>query len=143
MGKLNQFRRELEAAGCKERLDDATLLRFLRARKFDIAASKKMFLDCEKWRRDFGTDELPSTFRYEEKPQVFKYYPQYYHKYDVDGRPVYIEQLGHIDLAAMYKITTEERMMQNLVYEYEVYAQTRLVRASYPQCANYSLHVRG
>ena len=27
-------------------------------------------------------DELTKTFDYKEKPEVFKYYPQYYHKTD-------------------------------------------------------------
>jgi hypothetical protein len=40
------------------------------------------FLDCEKWRKEFGTDELPRTFDYKEKKEVFEYYPQYYHRVD-------------------------------------------------------------
>lgn len=40
------------------------------------------FIDCEKWRKEFGTDDLVRTFDYKEKPQVFQYYPQYYHKTD-------------------------------------------------------------
>lgn len=47
-----------------------------------------------------------------------------------DGRPVYIEQLGGIDLNAMYKITTAERMLQNLVNEYEKLADPRLPACS-------------
>jgi hypothetical protein len=47
-----------------------------------------------------------------------------------DGRPVYIEQLGGIDLSAMYKITTAERMLQNLVVEYEKLADPRLPACS-------------
>lgn len=39
-------------------------------------------MDCEKWRKDFGVDELVRTFNYVEKPKVFEYYPQYYHKTD-------------------------------------------------------------
>jgi len=61
---------------------------------------------------------------------VFKYYPQYYHKTDKDGRPVYIEQMGNIDLNAMYKITTSERMLQNLAVEYEKMADPRLPACS-------------
>lgn len=71
-------------------------------------------------------DEIVKDFVYVEKPKVFEYYPQYYHKNDKDGRPVYIEQLGKIDLTAMLKITTEERMLQNLVLEYERLADPRL-----------------
>lgn len=45
------------------------------------------FVANEKWRKDFGTDSLPQTFNYKEKPEVFKYYPQYYHKTDKVGPP--------------------------------------------------------
>lgn len=40
------------------------------------------FIDCEKWRKETNLDELVKTFDYVEKPQVFAYYPQYYHKTD-------------------------------------------------------------
>lgn len=43
------------------------------------------FIDCEKWRKEFGVDYLIRNFKYEEKPQVFQYYPQYYHKTDKVG----------------------------------------------------------
>jgi len=90
------------------------------------------FTDTEKWRSEFGggVDNLTRTFDYKEKPQVFKYYPQYYHKTDKEGRPVYIEQLGNIDLEALRKITTDDRMLSNLVCEYEKLADPRLPAAS-------------
>ena len=75
-------------------------------------------------------DNLVRTFDYKEKPQVMAYYPQYYHKIDKDGRPLYIEQLGRVDLDAMRKITTDERMLQNLVVEYEKVADPRLPACS-------------
>jgi hypothetical protein len=43
------------------------------------------FVDCEKWRAEYagvGVEELVRTFDYKERPQVFEYYPQYYHKTD-------------------------------------------------------------
>ncbi|KAL1988128.1 hypothetical protein VTN96DRAFT_658 [Rasamsonia emersonii] len=128
--KVVQLRSMLEQLGYTERLDTLTLLRFLRARKFNVEAAKVMFVECEKWRKEFGTDDLVRNFEYTEKPQVFEYYPQYYHKTDKDGRPVYIEKLGKIDLNAMYKITTAERMLQNLVCEYEKLADPRLPACS-------------
>ncbi|KAL4991265.1 CRAL-TRIO domain-containing protein [Aspergillus falconensis] len=128
--KVEQLRSELEQEGYTERLDTLTLLRFLRARKFDVAASKAMFIASEKWRKEFGTDELARTFEYTEKPEVSKYYPQYYHKTDKDGRPVYIEKLGNINIAELQKITTDERMLKNLVTEYEKLADPRLPACS-------------
>lgn len=43
------------------------------------------FQDCEKWRGEYagtGVEELVRTFDYKERPEVFEYYPQYYHKTD-------------------------------------------------------------
>lgn len=44
------------------------------------------FVDSEKWRQSYanglGVEELTRTFNYTEKPEVSKYYPQYYHKID-------------------------------------------------------------
>lgn len=42
--KVHQLRELLEKEGFTERLDTLTLLRFLRARKFDIEASKAMYV---------------------------------------------------------------------------------------------------
>ncbi|KAK2873730.1 hypothetical protein FQN49_002128 [Arthroderma sp. PD_2] len=131
-----QLRSALEEAGCKDRLDTLTLLRFLRARKFNVEAAKTMFLGCEKWRAEFGTDTLVADFDYSEKAAVFPYYPQFYHKTDKDGRPVYIEQLGKIDLTAMYKITTSDRMLKHLVCEYEKVSDNRL-----PACSRKAGHL--
>lgn len=95
-----QLRAMLEQAGCTSGLDTLTLLRFLRARKFNVELSKQMciflspslrfalsnfpprFLNNEKWRKEFGVEDLVRNFEYTEKPQVFQYYPQYYHKTD-------------------------------------------------------------
>lgn len=41
---VDQLRSELEQLGYTERLDTLTLLRFLRARKFDIQAAKTMYV---------------------------------------------------------------------------------------------------
>ena len=100
---LNQFRKELTDEGwiVPERHDDATLLRFLRARKFDLVKAKEMFIAAEKWRKEFNVDDIVKSvrhhsrvdhrtltetlirnFKFPEKEEVNKYYPQYYHKTD-------------------------------------------------------------
>ncbi|KAG8995781.1 cytosolic factor, phosphatidylinositol/phosphatidylcholine transfer protein [Tulasnella sp. JGI-2019a] len=129
---LDKFRKELQDEGffVPERHDDPTLLRFLRARKFDLEKAKLMIIEQEKWRKEFGTDGLAKHFDFPEKEQVNKYYPQYYHKTDKDGRPVYIEHLGRLDIDALYKITTEERLLRRLVSEYELSVNERLPATS-------------
>lgn len=130
---LEKFRSQLKEDGYTERLDDATLLRFLRARKFDIAKAREMYAACEKWRKEFGVNTVLQDFHYVEKPKVAEYYPQYYHKTDKDGRPIYVEQLGSVRLNEMYKITTQERMLKNLVWEYESFSKYRLPACSRKQ----------
>ncbi|KAI0337504.1 hypothetical protein BDW22DRAFT_1339708 [Trametopsis cervina] len=129
---LEKFRTTIQEEGwfVEERMNNATLLRFLRARKFDLAKSKAMLEAAEQWRKDFGVDELVKNFDFKEKALVDKYYPQYYHKMDKDGRPVYIEKLGKLDIKALYQITTPERQLQRLVFEYEKFLTERLPACS-------------
>lgn len=94
------------------------------------------FLDCEAWRKEINLDHLVPTWEYPEKTDIQKYYKQFYHKIDKDGRPIYIETLGGIDLNAMYKITTSERMLNNLAVEYELVADPRL-----PACSRKAGHL--
>ncbi|KAJ9111759.1 hypothetical protein QFC22_006418 [Naganishia vaughanmartiniae] len=119
-----------------DRFTDAHLLRFLRARKFDVEKARIMWEGCEKWRKDFGTDDVARNFQYPEQREVDKYYPQYYHKMDRDGRPIYIERLGKLDVAKLYALTTQERQLQHLVSEYEKFLRDRL-----PACSDASGHL--
>jgi hypothetical protein len=112
-------------------MDDAYLLRFLRARKFDVVRTKIMLLSSEQWRKEFGVEDIVKNFTFTEKEEVDKIYPQYYHKMDKDGRPVYIQRLGKIDINALNAITTQERQLQRFVLEYEKFLSERL-----PACAH-------
>lgn len=42
-------------------LNDSCFLRYLRARKFDLAKAKKLLQDTLDWRRDFGVEEIFSS----------------------------------------------------------------------------------
>ena len=48
----------------------------------------------------------------------------------MQGRPIYIQHLGQIDLKRMYEITTEERMLKFHVQEYE-----RCLKEIMPACS--------
>jgi len=132
---LDKFRKELQDKGIfdEKRHDDAFLLRFLRARKFNQVDAMIMLENYEEWRKTFagcGVDELVKTFDFKEKKQLEKYYPQYYHKTDKEGRPLYIERLGKVNTAEMYKISSQDRLLQNLVCEYEKNNNQRLPACS-------------
>ncbi|KAJ7617012.1 CRAL-TRIO domain-containing protein [Mycena rosella] len=112
---------ELRAEGAfvESRHDDANLLRFLRARKFDVPKTKEMLIAAGEWRKEFGVDELVRTFEFTELEE-------YYHKMDKSGRPVYIERIGNLNMKALYACTSQERLIQRLVVEYESFLTMRL-----------------
>jgi hypothetical protein len=95
-----------------------------------------MFVDTEKWRADTKLDETVPIWEYPEKSKIAPYYKQYYHKTDKDGRPVYVEHLGGINLTAMRQVTNDERMLQNLAVEYERLSDPRL-----PACSRKAGHL--
>lgn len=134
---LEKFKQEIKDAGyfVEERMDDATLLRFLRARKWDVALAKKMLIDAEDWRKRKNVDDIVKNFKFDEKKLVDKYYPQYYHKQDKDGRPLYIERLGNVNVTELRKITSQERQIQALILEYEKFLTERL-----PACSKATGH---
>jgi len=85
---LAQFRSELFSEGILHEgdtigTDDGTLKRFLRARKYNLADAKKMFIDAQNWRKKVNLDELYSEldpFDYPEREAVFDCWPMWFHK---------------------------------------------------------------
>lgn len=60
---LDTFRETIKAKDYynEKRHDDRGLLRFLRARKFDLQKSEEMLDAAEKWRKEFGVDAIKES----------------------------------------------------------------------------------
>ena len=93
--------------------DDYDLLRFCRARKFDLNLMQVMWQNFINWRKEAEVESIIETYVYEERDKVIEVYPHGYHKIDKLGRPVYIERFGLMDIEKLWQVTTRERIVRH------------------------------
>ena len=110
--------------------DDLFLLRFLRARKFDLDKTMEMFKKFLKWRIDMHVDELRESFELGNLIQIKNVYPHGYHRTDKIGRPIYIERYNLTKVKELFEITTEDNMIKYYIRQYE-----RQVKYIFPACS--------
>ncbi|KAG1880706.1 CRAL/TRIO domain-containing protein [Suillus tomentosus] len=107
--------------------DDITLLRFLRARRYDVDKAQKQFSDTEAWRKQHNVDELFRTFEVNEMESARRFYPRWTGRRDKAGLPVYVYRLASLDAPLRKELESvpSDRRYQRIVVLYE--AMTRFV----------------
>ncbi|XP_074643835.1 SEC14-like protein 2 [Tubulanus polymorphus] len=97
---LEKFREDVKDILREDQIrDDHFLLKWLRARDFDLKKSEKMIRHSMEWRRQIGADTILDDYQIPEVIQ--KYYTGGMCGFDNEGCPVWIDPFGHIDLKGL------------------------------------------
>lgn len=89
---------------------DYTLLRFLRARDFNVEKAREMLCQSLVWRKKHQVDRILSTYAL--PPVAKEYFPGGWHHYDKDGRPLYILRVGQLDVKGHIRSIGEEGVLK-------------------------------
>uniref|UniRef100_A0A0N5BLV7 CRAL-TRIO domain-containing protein n=1 Tax=Strongyloides papillosus TaxID=174720 RepID=A0A0N5BLV7_STREA len=99
--RLCQLKYGLQDASKGKLPNDAHLLRFLRARDFDVDKARDMVLSSLLWRKKHDVDKILHEFV---PPPVLKqFFPGSWHYKDKFGRPLFIIRLGHMDVKGILR----------------------------------------
>jgi len=85
---------------------DPVVLRFLRARDFNVEKGREMLSSSLIWRKKHGVDKILSD--YQEPACIKDYFPGGWHHYDMEGRPVFVLRLGQMDAKGIIRSVGEE-----------------------------------
>lgn len=98
---------------------DSFLLKFCRARKFELEKIIEMFSNYMQYRKENGIDTIINDFVFEHKEACFPHYPRGYCGIDKIGRPIYIERSGFVNPKGIWEITGEEELWKSYYQSYE------------------------
>ncbi|KAK7087548.1 SEC14-like protein 2 [Littorina saxatilis] len=94
--------------------DDHFLLRFLRARSFDLKKTEQMLRNDFVWRKQIGADSILDDFIVPEVMQ--KYYPGGICGQDKDGSLIWIDPCGTIDMKGILQSMRKQDILKSKVH---------------------------
>jgi len=85
------------------------LVRFLRARAWDVNKTYQMFVQCLEWRKQEGIDEIENRVAHNENASMLlQSYPGTLHGEDREGIPFYMENFGSVDVRQVFAAIPNE-----------------------------------
>eukprot|EP00918_Siedleckia_nematoides_P066970 GHVU01145677.1.p1 GENE.GHVU01145677.1~~GHVU01145677.1.p1 ORF type:complete len:333 (-),score=73.29 GHVU01145677.1:675-1673(-) len=111
------------------RYSDEFFKRFLVARNYDVAKTKKMLTGYFSWREEADVESITKT-EYKNAGLLRRNYEHGYHGVDKQGRPIYIDRIGSVNVTTLLNEVTEQEVIDIWIQEYE-----HLVHVILPACA--------
>ncbi|XP_052073554.1 SEC14-like protein 2 [Mytilus californianus] len=110
---LQKFKEAVSDLLCPEQ-DDFYLLRWLRARNFDLKKSEIMFRNHIEWRKKVSADKILQDYT---EPEVLKkFFTGGLHGFSKDGCPIWIDPFGNIDLKGLLRSAKKSDAVLSKVY---------------------------
>ncbi|XP_076277712.1 SEC14-like protein 4 [Lasioglossum baleicum] len=114
---LKKFRQSVEDI-LQPHHDNYFLVRWLRARKWDVAAAEKMLRDSMEWRRQWDVEKLSEW----NAPQILEaYLPHGHSGFDKDGAPVIVVYFDALDLYGILHVVPRRDMIKVTIKYLEEY----------------------
>ena len=140
--KLVEFKAMIESKGldvppemCTADDRDATLMRFLRARKLNLEKAYEMLSNTVTWRKEQGVNDILSNpLPVDVVNSIRAHMPAGYCGYSYRSQPIYVQHLGELDTEALERLgVTDEQYLHYHMQEMEYANRCLLAKASEEQ----------
>jgi len=108
--RLCELKYGLQSAHKGKLPNDAHLLRFLRARDFDVSKARDMVISSLLWRKQHNVDKILQEFQ--PPPILLQFFPGAWHHSDKQGRPVFVLRLGQMDVKGLLRSVGLESLVK-------------------------------
>ena len=108
--RLCELKYGLQSAHKGKLPNDAHLLRFLRARDFDVSKARDMIVSSLLWRKQHNVDKILQEFQ--PPPILLQFFPGAWHHSDKQGRPVFVLRLGQMDVKGLLRSVGLEALVK-------------------------------
>ncbi|XP_033747667.1 SEC14-like protein 2 isoform X2 [Pecten maximus] len=117
---LNTFRNKVQDVLGPDH-DDRFLLRWLKARKFDLNKSEEMLRNSFSWREKNNVDTILEDF---ESPEVLKkYFTGGTSGFDKEGCPIWVDPLGRLDFKGLMTSVKQRDMLLHKLCDLERFSK--------------------